>query len=381
MNVLNVCLSTDLKIGGGTGERTLQMSYALALKGVTCTILEMNFGQLSQTERVDHDVTIISLPCLLKRFYVPKPSRRMLRKLVCQADIIHLIGHWTPLNAIVARLARQCHTPYVICPAGALLSYGRSKILKWGYNFFVGNAVVANASAHVAITEDEVQHFTTYRVDASEVRVIANGLNKFEGTPTGDRQLREQYGLPNNRFLLFVGRLNPIKGPDLLLEAFGLIHEVVADVHLVFAGPDGGMLRELEQRAVELDIEHRVHFIGYIDGADKAQAYISSQFLVIPSRHEAMSIVVLEAGAWGTPVLITDQCGFNEVAGVNGGRVVSATVEGLRAGLLDVLAHPDRLASMGLNLQAHIQKHYRWDSVIEQLLDLYYEVLGENDCG
>jgi glycosyltransferase involved in cell wall biosynthesis len=379
VNVLNICLSTDLKIGGGTGERTLQMSYALARKGVTCTILELGSAQSSQAERMDHDVKIISLPCLLQRFYLPKPANKMLRRLVCQADIIHLIGHWTPLNAIVARLARQSRTPYVICPAGALPSYGRSKLLKWIYNLFVGNAIVAQASAHIAITEDEVGHFSAYNVDASGVRVIANGIGKFEGTPTGDRQLRETYGLPDNSFLLFVGRLNQIKGPDLLLEAFGLIHDVVPDVHLVFAGPDGGMLKELEKRVAELGIAHRVHFIGYIEGADKAQAYISSQLLVIPSRHEAMSIVVLEAGVWGTPVLITDQCGFNEVDDVNGGRVVSATVDGLRAGLLDVLEHPNQLAEMGLSLQSHIRKHYEWDSVIGQLLNLYQEVLGGDD--
>ncbi|MCK5828583.1 glycosyltransferase, partial [Candidatus Bipolaricaulota bacterium] len=130
MNVLNVCLSTDLKIGGGTGERTRQMSYALAERGVDCTIVELNFVQSSKTERMDHGVKIISLPCLLKRFYVPKPAHKGLRMLVRQADIVHLIGHWTPLNAIIARLARGCGTPYVCCPAGALPSYGRSRVLK-----------------------------------------------------------------------------------------------------------------------------------------------------------------------------------------------------------------------------------------------------------
>ena len=62
MNVLNVCLTTDLEIGGGTGERTLQMSYALAQCDVDCTVLELDFVQALKTERMDRGVRIVSRP-------------------------------------------------------------------------------------------------------------------------------------------------------------------------------------------------------------------------------------------------------------------------------------------------------------------------------
>jgi len=71
----------------------------------------------------------------------------------------------------------------------------------------------------------------------------------------------------------------------------------------VFAGPDGGMLKSLKNIVRENGLDERVHFVGYLDHSYKYLAYDEAEFLVIPSRMEAMSIVVLEAGVIGTPVL------------------------------------------------------------------------------
>jgi glycosyltransferase involved in cell wall biosynthesis len=125
----------------------------------------------------------------------------------------------------------------------------------------------------------------------------------------------------------------------------------------------------------------RVHFIGYIAGRDKAEAYHAADLLVISSRQEAMSIVVLEAGIAGTPVLLTDQCGFGEVATVGGGRVVAATVIDLAAGLDSLLTQRSELKGMGERLQAHVQKNFTWDVIVGRLQDLYRLILARQSIG
>lgn len=85
-----------------------------------------------------------------------------------------------------------------------------------------------------------------------------------------------------------------------------------------------------------------------------------------------MSIVVLEAGITGTPVLITDQCGFNEVGRTGGGMVVvPASVEGLEKGLVDMLNDRVKLKVNGQNLKTFVSKHFLWDSIIDEYLQLY----------
>jgi glycosyltransferase involved in cell wall biosynthesis len=379
MNILNVNMSLDPVTGGGTVERTVQISRALVRAGHHCTILTIDIGSIKEQSGRLTGVDIISLPCINKRFYLPKFSFGRICRLVNNADIIHLMGHWTFINALVYFIARRQKRPYVVCPAGALPLYGRSRIIKILYNIIIGNRIVRNANGHIAITCDEIRQFIPYGIDTDNITVIANGINEDEFRNAQTEIFRSKYGLGQNPFILFVGRLNSIKGPDLLLQAFCALEQELQEYHLVFTGPDEGMLPELKNMTDYFNVSGRVHFLGYIGGEDKSQAYHGADLLVIPSRQEAMSIVALEAGAAGTPVLLTDQCGFNEVAEVNGGKVVPATVEGIRKGLQEMLSKLQQLSSLGHNLRQYVCEHHTWDAVISKYLSVYNHILAGNN--
>jgi glycosyltransferase involved in cell wall biosynthesis len=286
------------------------------------------------------------------------------------------MGHWTALNALVyfATMARK--KPYVVCPAGALRIYGRSRILKIVYNLLVGERLIRNASAWIAITEDERIQFEAYGVGRDKVFVIPNGIDPESYPNEGAAGFREKHGIGNRPFILFVGRLNVIKGPDILLEAFCRGQHAWPEWHLVFAGPDGGMLSMLKSYAAKSSAHDQVHFIGYVGGAEKSAAYQAADLLVIPSRQEAMSIVVLESGISGTPALLTDQCGFDVVESIGGGKVVPATVEGVHAGLVEMLSDRANLADMGSRLRDYVRDNYTWDVVVRMYLDLYRKLFA-----
>ena len=89
-----------------------------------------------------------------------------------------------------------------------------------------------------------------------------------------------------------------------------------------------------------------------------------------------MSIVALEAGIHGKPVLLTDQCGFNEVEQVGGGRVASVTATSIESALMQMAANPDELALMGARLKAFVKQHYTWDQAVAKHLALFQQVVG-----
>jgi glycosyltransferase involved in cell wall biosynthesis len=91
-----------------------------------------------------------------------------------------------------------------------------------------------------------------------------------------------------------------------------------------------------------------------------------------------MSIVVLEAGCAGKPVLITDQCGFGEVGHAGGGWVVPATVEGLRSGPVAILNDQNALAEHGRMLQRMVLERFQWTTVVKQYLSLYDQILHDH---
>ncbi len=371
-------MSLDPVAGAGTAERTFQMSRYLARAGMDCTILTMDAGMTLKHRQSLDPVLVVALPVLSRRFYIPMARYGAIMELVGEMDIIHLMNHWTMLNALVYRAARRLGKPYVVCPAGSLPIFGRSRKIKKLYNLIVGDAIIRLASGHIAITADEKTHFSDYGISPDCVSIIPNGIDEETGREGDPGAFRQAAGLGQAPFILFMGRLNAIKGPDLLLQAFGLNRDLMGDVHLVFAGPDEGLLPELKRMTHEYGLSDRVHFPGYLGGRDKIGAYQAASILAVPSRQEAMSIVALEAGINGVPVLLTDRCGFGEVERFGGGMVVPASAEGLQAGLLNMMnLDPIKRKGMGEALKTYVKDHYLWDSIVHSYVALYRRILSE----
>ncbi len=362
--------------GGGTAERTVQMSRYMSKSGVECGILTTNVGLTpAYVEELD-GLGLVVCQCLWERFFVPKGCLGKIKESIEWADIVHLMGHWSALNVLAYIYLRQLGKPYVVCPAGSLPIYGRSKILKRGFNALLGNRIMRNASGVIAVTDGDKKQMSNYGVSEDKVVVIPNGVSVERRGDADTGEFRKKYGLGESRILLFMGRLNHIKGPDLLLHAFRNLRSRYPDCVLVFAGHDGGMLAEMEAFVTDHDVSDSVRFVGYLGEVEKIQAYRSAELLVIPSRQEPMSIVVLEAGREGTPVMVTDKCDFDVIEEVGGGVVVEASVSGLERGLDVLLEDRQRLLGMGSSLQQYVQDHFSWDSIVCRYIELYKRIVN-----
>lgn len=375
MKILNVSNTLDPITGGGEAERSFQMSKFLAQSGADCRVLTIDTGLNAERKDFLGERRVIALPCLFRRYYLPRFSFSQINALVAEAHVIHLMGHWTILNALVYLAIRKHNKPYVVCPAGALNIFGRSKLFKRVYNMVVGKIIIRNASVCIAVTPDEADSFLSYGVTQDKVHVIPNGIAESDFLAEDNIGFREKFGLGVRPFILFVGRLNLIKGPDLLLKAFCAIKDKFTTIDLVFVGPDGGMLSEMMELVKIENVADRVHFLGYMGGADKSCAYHAAKFLVIPSRHEAMSIVVLEAGVSNTPVLLTDQCGFNQIADEGGGWVVAATIEEIAKGLDNLLSDTRQIEAAAGKIKKYVMENYSWRIIVQEYWELYSVLL------
>jgi len=351
------------------------MSRALADQGHSCTILTVDIGLTRDRRESIPNVRIVALPCLSERFYLPRFSFSAISAMVRDAEIIHLMGNWTFLNAVIYISARRHHKNYVVCPAGTLPIFGRSKVFKRIYHAVVGKAILRHSQRCIAITADEAADLKKAGAIADSISVIPNGIRLEEYAAKDDIGFRRAHHIPNVPFILYCGRLNPIKGPDLLLRAFCALKGRLSH-HLVMAGPDEGMLTGLRDMVRREGLDERVHFVGYLGGTEKSQAFHAADLLAIPSRSEAMSIVVLEAGAAGTPVLATNRLGFDELSSVGGGVVVPATDDGLRRGLSEMLLESADLRLMGSRLRDYVERKFTWDKMALKYSDLYAEIVG-----
>src|SRR6185369_7630572 len=130
-------------------------------------------------------------------------------------------------------------------------------------------------------------------------------------------------------------------------------------------------------RAATLGVATRVHLTGALDEDVKIAAYGDAELLAVPSRQEAMSLVVLEAGLAARPVLITEACGLPDVGGVDGGAVVAPTVDGIEGGLRRLLAaSPEAARARGERWRQRVIARFGWEAVIPRYLGVFEQVLA-----
>jgi len=177
------------------------------------------------------------------------------------------------------------------------------------------------SSAVVAVT-NRLSSLLEQRHSPVSVQVIPHGFNPE--APLETRQMiRHKCGASEETpVVLDVGRLEQIKGQDLLLEAWPLVRQKIPTAHLWLVG-EGSRRPFLEQRAEKLQIASSVHFWGQLKAAEVTGCMAAADLFVLPSRSEAFGIVLLEAMSQGLPVVASDVGGIPDVLPPRGDAVLT----------------------------------------------------------
>ncbi len=191
MKILNVNNTLDPVNGGGSAERTLQLSRFLAELGADCTVLSLDTGVTDNVRKKAGRARMVTLPCRIERYFVPSLSWDTLSDLVFSTDVIQMMNHWTLLNAMVFHYVRHYRKPYVVCPAGAIPVFGRSKTLKGIYDIVVGKRMIRQANACVAVSPKEIQDINAYGVPREKISVIPNGIDPGDFLDADDQGFRQ----------------------------------------------------------------------------------------------------------------------------------------------------------------------------------------------
>jgi len=231
-------------------------------------------------------------------------------------DAVIVNGLWQYHSFGAWRILRNCSTPYFVFTHGMLSpwfkrTYPLKHLKKWMYWPWGEYPVLRDAKAVLFTCEEERvlarQSFWLYR--CNEV-VVNFGTTHPEGDPEAElAALFDRFPhLREKRLTLFMGRMHPVKGCDLAIQAFARVLAKDPDWHLVMAGPDQvGWQAKLSSLAEELKVADRITWTGMIRGDVKWGAFRASEIFLLPSHTENFGVVVAEALARGVPALISDK--------------------------------------------------------------------------
>lgn len=306
---------------------------------------------------------------VLERFAISTSLARALAHKARTVDVVHNHSLWSMVNVAAGWIVPGSHAKLVTSPRGTLSAYALSrsrgvKSLLWPLQ----RRALACADMLHATSDMEVAEIRSMGFKAPVV-VLPNGID-LPDIPVFEN--REQ---KKTRTLLFLSRIHPKKGLDLLLQAWAQLQPNHPDWRLVIAGRGEAVhVEEVQAIAASLGVK-RVEFPGPLYGDAKTSAYFTADLFVLPTHSENFGMVVAEALAHGCPAVVSRGAPWPELESEGCGWWVDNSVPTL-ATTLDVAMRlpPDQLLAMGMRGRAWMERDFGW-TAIGQKMDMAYRWL------
>ncbi len=292
-------------------------------------------------------------------------------------DIVHVYGLYDTLGPAVGHYCRKFKVPYFLEPLGMTRSIDRGFLLKKIWKS-LARSYLGQASKWIATSELEREDLRSAGIPADKVLLRFNGidLKEFKTLPPFGA-FRKKAGIANDeRVILFLGRLIPRKGADLLIEA---LPRIGGDkVTLVIAGPEGedGYVAFLRDKAQKLGVSHQVRFPGPLYEDSQKEAYVDATVFALPSRYENFGNTAAEAIACGTPVVVSDRCGIAPLVDQRAGLVTSYDSHAVAEALKLLMNNPALYQRLKVGCP-QVAKEISWDGLVRGMQDSYEQTIAD----
>ncbi len=297
-------------------------------------------------------------------------------------DVVH--SHYWLSGWVGSRLAEAMAVPHVVTfhTLSLIKMQSRAGEVEQSERPVVEAEVMASADRIIAFSPHEKDAMSRlYNADAGKVSLVPGGVDLSVFRPLDQKAVRDRLGLNGEKILLYVGRVEPLKGLDLLVETADQM-DSEDGVRLMVVGADVNGDREIDRvkhLAKERDLEDQIEFVGQVDHNELPLYYNAADVCVVPSYYESFGLVALESMACGTPVVATRVGGLSTI------------IQHGRTGYLKPWRCPDAFANSvemiiandGLqqSLGAAARKRAEgmgWDNVAAMMLEEYDMLTGQH---
>ena len=376
---------------GGPTEAVVKMSEAVAAKGHEVSVFSPNrsaHGSWIPGHGSEGTVTPPGRPDIqggvrIERFAVRWPARfgyspdmaAALRRRVRDFDVAHLHALYLHPTIAAGRICSAAGIPYLVEPHGALDPWHQRhhRFRKRVYETLFERSLLNRAAGIHYATAEEMDLARPVGIRAPGI-VVPLGVDivEYSRLPSKGAFRARHPRLADSRLILFLGRITPKKGLDLLVRSFAQVHEAEPNAHLVIAGPDDeGYGPRVRSEVAAHRLEPFVTFTGIVLGAQKLELLADADVWVLPSYAENFGLAALEALCCGLPTVLSDRVNIHkEVAGAGAGLVTPCDANAIAEAILRILREPDFAAGLGERARA-LAATYSWDRTADLLIASY----------
>jgi len=347
-------------------------------------------GQLERPESRD-EVNHFDFRRQTSLYKISLSLSRWLSEHIRDYDLVHIHALFSYSSYAAANIAKRNGVPYIVRPLGVLNRWGmenRRKFLKKISFRFIEQPILRGAAAvHFTSHQERLEAWEAGVETESVVIPLAVDLDGVSESASAENFYQKFSQARGRKIILFLSRIDPKKGLDLLLTAFAdvVINEKQSTNSnerplLVIAG-DGadGFVEQVKRMAIELGIEKDVLWAGFLQGADKFSALTAASLFVLPSYSENFGIAAVEAMAAGLPCVISDQVGVAaDAQDYDAAVVVRCEPGSLTLALRRLLENPELQETLGANARRLVEERFSLEAMTASLVKLYDRVLSGN---
>ncbi len=299
-------------------------------------------------------------------------------------DIIHSHVYRHPHGDIAALIGRKKGTPIIMHGHGPFFCKSSLSKTKWVlytlYDRTVSREMFRLVDRIFALTQDERQCYVNLGARVEQVIVIPNAASDECFLKVNPSRFIQKHNLLDKRIILYLSTLNAFKRPDLLIKVLPMLIRKVPNSFVVFAGPDAGMMRNINALAEELGVKDHYKWVGPLQGKEKQEAMEAADIFALPSDEEPFGMVIVEAMAHGKPVISTDATGPSEIVvhGQTGFIMRRGNADELGNAAIQILTSKSLQENMGKAARALAIKKYTVGRVVDQIEKTYLDLLGNS---
>lgn len=381
LKILQLVHTLDPSVGG-VAASVLALSQGLARRGHKLDIVVLDDSASSWL--ADIALPIHALGAGLTSYRYSSKLLPWLKKQGGDYDRVIVNGIWQYLSFAAWRRYAGSSIPYYVFPHGMLdpwfkETFPLKHIKKWLYWPWAEYRVLRDAAAVIFTSEEERSQarksFWLYRC---REKVSPLGVEAPPISSNPKLEFLSRYPqLQNTRIFLFLGRLHPKKGCDMLLEAFAQMRSNDS-ISLILAGPDQvGWESDLRRQVTRLNLTNRVVFTGMLEGSMKQGAFANAEAFVLPSHQENFGISVVEALAASVPVLVSNRVNiWREIEADRAGYVESDDLAGTTRLLQNWIGTaPAEREMVRQNARRCFEQRFEVDRAVDSLLQILNEPL------
>ncbi len=301
----------------------------------------------------------------------PRGLSGYLKNNITDFDIVHIHEHRHSLAILTHKYAKKNNVPYILHAHGSVLPFFQKEKLKEIFDKLWGFDILYDACKVIAETEVEKAQYIEMGIKKELIEIVPTGveLEDFKTLPPKGN-FRLKYGIsPDEKLILFLGRINKIKGLDLLIKAFNKINN--DNFKLAIVGGDYGFKQELNQLISDFNLKDKIIFPGVLIDDAKKEALVDCDLFAIPSRYESFGVSTLEAMACEKPIVMTKNNHIHNWIDNHAGLACDFNENELAKCIEKLLNDSELSKQFGKTGKELIYEKYNWDKIEKEMEQVY----------